>query len=57
MTAEQFRDLVRHMRDAQKKYFATRDPLILSQSKELEREVDAELRDRRQSTFLQEQTQ
>jgi len=57
MTAEQFRDLVRHMRDAQKKYFATRDPMVLSHSKELERRVDAELRDRRQSTFLQEQTQ
>lgn len=37
---EDFRDLVRRMRSAQKKYFATRDKNWLIVSKELESQVD-----------------
>lgn len=38
---EDFIELVRQMRNAQKEYFKTRDKSILQQSKELERKVDA----------------
>lgn len=45
MTTEdaEFRDLVRRMREAQTEYFQTRDRDVLSISKSLERQVDAEL--------------
>jgi len=43
MSAEEFKELVRRMRNAQKMYFATRGGNFLSESKELERRVDAEL--------------
>lgn len=36
-------DLVRKMRDAQKRYFATRNRTVLLEAERLEREVDAEL--------------
>ena len=39
-----FRELVRAMREAQKKYFRTRDTAELEKSKKLEREVDRALR-------------
>lgn len=43
MTAREFFDLVRRMREAQKGYFATRAQGYLTESKELEREVDREI--------------
>ena len=41
----EFEDLVRRMRDAQKRYFRTRSRYALAESKELEREVDKRLAD------------
>lgn len=43
MTARDFFDLVRRMREAQRGYFATRAQGYLTESKELEREVDREI--------------
>jgi hypothetical protein len=40
----QFRELVRDMRAAQREYFRTRSHFALQRSKELERQVDAELK-------------
>ena len=44
MADKQFRDLVRRMREAQREYFRTRSHFALQRSKELERQVDAELK-------------
>ena len=44
MPVNQFRDLVRDMRAAQREYFRTRSHFVLQRSKELERQVDAELK-------------
>ena len=44
MTDNQFRDLVRRMREAQREYFKTRSHFVLQRSKELEKAVDAELK-------------
>ena len=41
MSQAQFILLVRDMRNAQKNYFRTRDKIVLEESKRLEREVDA----------------
>jgi hypothetical protein len=38
-----FLDLVETMREKQKTYFATRNPKVLAQAKQLEREVDSKL--------------
>ena len=43
MTGRQFFDLVSRLRDSQKEYFRTRNKTALSQAKELEKEVDAEI--------------
>lgn len=43
MTTEEFTVLVKMMRNAQKQYFRTREPLMLNESKRLERLVDNEL--------------
>lgn len=43
MTARDFFNLVREMREAQKGYLLTRSTDLLSKSKELEREVDREI--------------
>lgn len=43
MTARDFFNLVREMREAQRSYFLTRSTDLLSKSKELEREVDREI--------------
>jgi hypothetical protein len=43
MNNDDFRDLVKRMRSAQKEYFRTRGQLVLSEAKELERQVDREL--------------
>lgn len=43
MTARDFFDLVRKMREAQRGYFATRAQGYLTESKELEMEVDREV--------------
>ena len=43
MTAREFFNLVREMREAQKSYFLTRSKDLLEQSKQLEREVDREI--------------
>lgn len=43
MTHEQFIGLVEEMRQAQNEYFKTRDRNILSKSKQLEAQVDAEI--------------
>ena len=45
MKKEDFYVLVRQMRNAQKKYFLTRDKGILTCSKELERRVDIALQE------------
>ena len=44
MTAKEFFDLVSDMRSKQKEYFRTRSSSVLSESKALERLVDAEIR-------------
>lgn len=43
MTAREFFDLVREMRETQKGYFLTHSRDLLSKSKSLEREVDREI--------------
>lgn len=43
MTAKDFFDLVSEMREKQKEYFRTRSTSVLSESKTLERRVDAEI--------------
>lgn len=43
MNAKEFFDLVCEMRKNQKAYFKTRDAVALSESKRLERQVDAEI--------------
>lgn len=43
MTAKDFFDLVSEMRLKQKEYFRTRSTSVLSESKTLERRVDAEI--------------
>lgn len=52
MNAQDFFELVRKMRVAQKGYFATRAQGYLTESKELEREVDREIS--RVDTILRE---
>lgn len=44
MNARQFFDKVAEMRNAQKKYFETRDKSALDEAKRLEKEIDAEIR-------------
>lgn len=44
MLADEFMDLVRRMRDAQRAWFKNHDRIDLIASKELEREVDRELK-------------
>ena len=44
MNAREFFDLESSMRKAQKEYFASRTPSALDNSKQLEREVDAEIK-------------
>lgn len=44
MNPREFFDKVAEMRSAQKKYFRTRSPQALSESKRLEREIDAEIK-------------
>ena len=43
MTETEFRNLVRMMRDYQKKYFRSRDQSVLNQCRDLERRVDEAL--------------
>ncbi len=43
MNQNDFVMLVKQMREAQKKYFKTRDRLVLLESKELERKVDKQI--------------
>ena len=43
MTARDFFDLVRRMREAQRSYFLTHSKDLLNKSKQLEREVDREI--------------
>ena len=52
MTARDFFDLVREMREAQRSYFLTRSRDLLDKSKALEREVDREIS--RVDTILRE---
>lgn len=44
MNYQEFTELVRSMRQAQRQYFKTRNPEILEQSKKLEKAVDAEIK-------------
>ena len=44
MKPKEFFDKVAEMRSAQKEYFRTRSPQALSESKRLEREIDAEIK-------------
>ena len=44
MTARDFFDLVARMRDKQKEYFRTRSGFVLKESKQLEKQVDEEIR-------------
>ena len=41
ITLEEFAEKVKQMRHYQKRYFATRDKMIMQESKKLEAEVDA----------------
>ena len=43
MTARDFFNLVREMRDAQRSYFLTRSRDLLEKSKQLERDIDQEI--------------
>lgn len=43
MTARDFFDLVREMRETQRSYFLTRSKELLEKSKQLEQEVDREI--------------
>jgi hypothetical protein len=43
MSNDDFRDLVKRMRNLQKEYFSTRRKAALDRAKKLEREVDVEL--------------
>lgn len=45
MTAREFAELVKRMREAQRTYFRTRAASVLEESKRLEREVDAVVSD------------
>lgn len=45
MKVEQLAELVRQMRDAQRNYFSERSPQWLSTAKELERRVDAAVKE------------
>lgn len=54
ISLEYFAELVERMRHQQRRYFATRDKQVLSESKALERRVDliiARMKDRQQSLF------
>lgn len=44
MTAKDFFDLVTRMRDKQKEYFRTRSASVLKESKQLEKQVDEEIK-------------
>ena len=44
MTARDFFDLVARMRNKQKEYFRTRSGSVLKESKQLEKQVDEEIR-------------
>lgn len=44
MNAKQFFETVVKMREAQKDYFRTRSQIYLTQSKQLEREIDNEIK-------------
>ena len=46
MNEQEFKQLVKEMRDAQKNYFKTRTNLTLTKAKQLEKQVDDELEDR-----------
>lgn len=52
MDARQFFNLVSRLREAQKRYFKTRAPIDLQSSKQLEKEVDAEIE--RVNTIIQQ---
>lgn len=43
MNAKEFFDKVARMRRLQKEYFKKRDPYVLKQAKEIEKEIDAEI--------------
>lgn len=43
MPLDEFKDLIRRMREKQKTYFRTRDAAVLRECKDLERRVDDEL--------------
>ena len=47
MTYNEFKTLVRNMRNAQKKFFKTRNQDALVKSKEYEKQIDEELADQR----------
>lgn len=44
MTARDFFDLVTRMRDKQKEYFRSRSASVLKESKQLEKQVDEEIK-------------
>lgn len=52
MNNQEFTELVREMRQAQKDYFRTRSREALEKSKQLEKAVDAVLAQSKQLTFL-----
>lgn len=56
MNAKEFFYKVVEMREAQKRYFKNRFPGDLEKSKQLEREIDAEIKRVKQLTEPQQQT-
>lgn len=52
MDARQFFNLVSRLREAQKRYFKTRSSIDLQSSKQLEKELDAEIE--RVNTIIQQ---
>lgn len=52
MDARQFFNLVSRLREAQKRYFKTRSSIDLQSSKQLEKEIDAEIE--RVNTIIQQ---
>lgn len=55
MNYQQFRSLIAEMRAAQKEYFRTRSSDLLTLSKRLEKQVDAELTSNGQKSLLEEE--
>lgn len=55
MTFESFADLVGRMRDAQRRYFKTRESKVLLEARQLEKDVDLALRQLEKTAGVRQQ--